>query len=236
MPASTAGRGVLAASARGCVCGVTTCGAACASIGTLASTCGAGASVAAASTIEGSPFDEPIVGQHSVWLPYGTYRVHVHQDGYVDHDEPVHAVDRAPITVHVTLQKPAPVEPTKPPAVEPTKAPPVEATKEPIPPPAPVHHHSRLPAIAATAGTVVLALVGGELYLHALDLNDQAGKTTDYTTYKSLRASTLDNKHYAWLAGGLAGVGAVASGFLWYRSMHVEVAPDHAVAMITGSF
>lgn len=181
----------------------------------------------AAATLDG--FDEPIVGQHSVWLPFGTYQLHVHQDGYVDHDEPVRATDRKPITVHVTLAKPAPVEPVQ---VKPA------VPEKPLPP-APVvitTHPSRIPAIAATAGTVVLAVAGGLFYLHALDLNDQAGKTNDYTVYKSLRASTLDNKHYAWIAGGLAGVGAIASALLWYRAVHVEVAPDHAVASIGGTF
>ncbi|MBV8760655.1 MAG: hypothetical protein JO257_25405 [Deltaproteobacteria bacterium] len=178
----------------------------------------------AAATIESSPFDEPIIGQHSVWLPFGTYRVHVHQDGYIDRDEPLHITDRTPITVHVQLEKVVikPVEPVK-------------AVPSPPPPPPPAHA-SRVPAIAATAGTVVLGIAGGLLYLHALDLNDQAGATHDYPTYKSLRASTLDYKHLSWVAGGLAGVGAVASGLLWYRSMHVEVAPDHAVAMISGTF
>ena len=179
----------------------------------------------AAATLDG--FDEPIVGQHSLWLPFGTYRVHVHQDGYVDRDEEVRAVDRTPITVHVTLAKPAPVEPPKSRPAEPVKQ---------VVPVVVERHRSRIPAIAATAGTVVVGAIGGLLYLHALDLNDQAGKTNDYTVYKSLRASTLDNKHYAWIAGGLAGVGAIASGLLWYRAVHVDVAPDHAVASIGGTF
>lgn len=184
----------------------------------------------AAATIEASPFDEPIIGQRSVWLPFGTYRVHVHQDGYIDHDEPLHVADRAPVTLHIQLAKPV-IEAPKPdkPVVKPV-----------VTPPAPVvtveHHPSRTPAIAATAGTVALGLLGGLAYLHALDLNDQAGATHDYTTYKSLRASTLDYKHLSWVAGGLAGVGAIASGLLWYRSMHVEVAPDHAIASIGGTF
>lgn len=187
----------------------------------------------AAATLEGSPFDEPIVGQRSVWLPFGTYRVHVHQDGYVDHDEPVRAVDRKPISVHVTLAKPAPVEPVH--VAPPPPAKPLPA--KPLPAPVVIEtHRSRIPAIAATAGTVVLGAVGGLLYLHALDLNDQAARTHDYSAYKSLRASTLDDKHYAWIAGGLAGVAAIASGLLWYRAVHVDVAPDHAVASIGGTF
>lgn len=188
----------------------------------------------AAATIEASPFDEPIIGQRSVWVPFGTYRVHVHQDGYVDHDEPLHVSDRAPVTLHIQLAKPA----VEPPKLEPPKPePPKPIAPPPVPAPAiTAHHPSRVPAIAATAGTLALGVLGGLAYLHALDLNDQAGATHDRATYNSLRASTLDYKHLSWVAGGLAGAGAIASGLLWYRSMHVEVAPDHAVAMIGGTF
>jgi len=188
----------------------------------------------AATTLADSPFDEPIVGQHSVWVPFGTYRVHVHQDGYVDHDEPLHATARTPITVHVTLEKQPALEPVKPPPPAPEGPKPLPA--EPVRTPVAAGRPSRVPAIATTAGTIALGALAGLAYLHALDLNDQAGKTHDLTTYKSLRASTLDYKHASWVAGGLAGVGAIASGLLWYRALHVEVAPDHAVAMISGTF
>ena len=188
----------------------------------------------AVTTLADSPFDEPIVGQHSVWVPFGTYRVRVHQDGYIDHDEPLHVTARTPITVHVTLVKQPALEPVKPPPLAPVKPQPLPAG--PVDAAAPAARPSRVPAIATTAGTLTLGALAGLAYLHALDLNDQAGKTHDLPTYRSLRASTLDYKHVSWIAGGLAGVGAIASGLLWYRTLHVEVAPDHAVAMIGGAF
>jgi hypothetical protein len=180
-------------------------------------------------TIENSPFDAPIVGQHSVWLPFGSYTVHVHQIGYDDRDESIHPSDRTPITLHIQLS----------PHEEPKRSPPPEPVHVA---PAPVHvtpatpSHSRVPAIAVTAGTVVLGVLAGISYAHALDLNDQAARTHDYTAYQDLRSSTLSYEHLSWAAAGLAGAGAVASGLLWYRGMHVEAAPDRVVAALGGTF
>ena len=176
----------------------------------------------ASATFDHGPIDEPIIGQQTVWLPFGTYRLHVHEDGYVDRDEPVRAADRTAITTRVTLERPVA---TKPPVhVD-------QVVPAPVPP-----RPSKLPAIAATAGTVVVGVLAGLAYFHASDLNDQAGRTQDYPTYKDLRASTLEYKHLAWLGGGLAAAGAVASALLWYRDVHVEAAPDRAVVVLARTF
>jgi len=179
----------------------------------------------ASATFDHGPIDEPIIGQQTVWLPFGTYRLHVHEDGYVDRDEPVHAADHTAITTRVTLERPQPI---KPPVHAERIAPPS------TPPPAP--GPSKIPAIAATAGTVVVGVLAGLAYFHASDLNDQAGKTQDYSTYRDLRASTLGYKHLAWLGGGFAAAGAVASTLLWYRGVHVEAAPDRAVVVLARTF
>lgn len=182
--------------------------------------------------IANGPIDEPIVGAHTVWLPFGNYRVHVHEDGYVDRDEPVSAADHTPITMPIKLA-PRAVEPPKPePPAPQSSAPPARVHSAPATPRA----RSRVPAIAATAGTVALGALAGVAYLHAVDLNDQADKTHDYTTYKSLRTSTLDYKHLSWAVGGLAGAGAIVSGLLWVRGFHVETAPDQITASIAGTF
>src|SRR5205085_8754017 len=134
------------------------------------------------------------------WLAVGHYRVLAHADGHVDQTVDVDASSREPRRVEINLV-PVPV-----------------ATPPPPTPSAPPPSRSKLPAIVTTAATAICAATSVAFYLHATHLNDQAAATTDYNSYKALRASTLDWKHASWVAGGAAGIGAIASALLWYRA------------------
>ena len=158
----------------------------------------------AVTTIQGSPFDEPFVGSRTAWLPFGTYTVSIHAEGYVDHEEVVHATDRTPVTVTARLDRPKLVVPPPPPP--PAISSPPRDYKLPIV----VSGATAAVAVFATASWIVASS-------HASTANDLA--TRFYRPPYDAEASDADTwKHVTWVTGGIALAGAAVSGYLWYRA------------------
>lgn len=178
----------------------------------------------------GVPFDEPIVGPRRVWFPFGTYQLVVHAEGYVDRTVALEAKGHAPMAQPITLER-EPVAPPPPPpdvdagsgagsgSAETTKpaVPPVEVV---VPPPArPVLvRRSRTPAIIASAATAGLGVAALGAWALARSRADDAGTQIDPTKYEAAVDSARTAQHLSWGTGIAAGVGALVSGYLWYRS------------------
>lgn len=187
--------------------------------------------------IEG--FDDPIVGARRVYVPFGTYRVVVHAEGHVDHVATLAASRREATKLAVALQRAPQAEPRP-------QEPPPPPRPEPIPPqrPAPAvpERASRVPAYVATATTLVLGGAGVALYLKARDEVDAAEAAIERPDFEDHRDAAKRYQRLSWAAGGLAGVAAIASGYLWYRatrsSTRVEATPTAggATLSIAGRF
>ena len=53
-------------------------------------------------------------------------------------------------------------------------------------------------------------------YAYASHEASVAGSATVQTDYDSAKSSALSYQHASWILGGVAGVGAIVSGVLWY--------------------
>jgi hypothetical protein len=183
-----------------------------------------------------SAFDaaDEIIGARLVWLPRGRHAIAVRADGYETQTVEVVVDDQAQQDVRVELVR-APVAPT-----EPTTEPP------PVGPPPAVHRRSRVPAIAATVATGAVAIGAGAAYLLARGKASDAGEPglTDAEYDDRVDAARRWQK-ISWGLAAAAGVGAIASGYLWYRATRppattVEIAPSGdgtgATLWLTGRF
>lgn len=191
----------------------------------------------AAVAIENSPFDEPLVGARRVYVPFGTYRVVVHAEGHTDHVATLDASRRDATKLAVALQVAPKLEAPRP------QQPPPPDPSPPRPPPMPKPRTaSRVPAYVATAGTLVLGAVGVVVYLKARDEVEAAEAAIERPDFEAHRDSAKRYQRLSWVAGGLAGVTAVASGYLWYRatrsSTRVEATAtaDGATVWLAGRF
>ncbi len=181
----------------------------------------------AATTIVGGPYDEPIVGSRTVWVPPGTYTVKVRATGFRDFSDQLQAAEHGSLAIRTKLE-PEPKIIVDDPHTSPAPPPPV-----PRPPP---DSPSAWPALATSIGAAAAGVLAAIAFAHANTENDLAAKTTDHRTYQDLRANTLTYEHISWFAGGLAGASAIASGFLWYRAWHVEPTQSGAVISLAGKF
>jgi hypothetical protein len=167
-----------------------------------------------------SPEDE-IVGAGLLWLPLGTHTITARADGHRDGTATVEVKDKTHQNVRVTLE-PAPAGGDGDGDGDGNGTGPVVATGP---------RRSKTPAIIATAGTLVFG--GGALYafLTARSKAEDAGAPMlsddeyDRRVDKARRWQKI-----SWALGGVAVVGAVASGYLWYKATRstttsVEVAP-----------
>jgi hypothetical protein len=193
---------------------------------------------ASLAVVGGVPYDEPFVGARRVWFPFGTYRVSVHAEGYTDQIIDVDARDRAARPVKITL---AP-EPAAGSASEGSagassaaagsaaagsaaegsaaEAAGSGSTAVPSPPAPPLvlAHRSRVPAIAASGATVALGATSIALWRLAISRANRAGTRSDPTLYEADVDSARSWQKTSWIAGGVAGVAALVSAYLWYRS------------------
>lgn len=179
----------------------------------------------------GVPFDEPIVGPRRVWFPFGTYQLVVHAEGYVDRTVALEAKGHAPIAQPIALER-EPVAPPPPPppdadagagsgsgSAEPTKPErPQVGIVVPPPRPSALVHRSRTPAIIASAATAGLGLAALGAWSLARSRAERAGTQLDPTKYDDDVGAAHTWQHVSWGTGIVAGVGALVSGYLWYRS------------------
>lgn len=196
----------------------------------------------------GTVFDEPIVGSRRVWFPFGSYKLTVHADGYVDRVVEVEAKDRKPIASSVALQRAPAVDPNATAgsaagadsgsaqgSAAGSGAGPGSAIVEP--PAAPVlAKRSLAPPIAATAVSFGLGGVALGFFLAARSSAQDAGEATTRTRYNELRDEARDHQHVSWAFAGGAAVAAVVSGVLWLRYTNpprVEVQASGSGAAVT---
>jgi hypothetical protein len=202
---------------------------------------------ATASFAVGTFYDEPFVGSRRVWFPYGVYILTFHAEGHVDKIVEIKADAHTPVAARVTLDR-APVEPR----------PPVESgtgsgsgsgsatvTPRPQDPPRPIIINpipkSRVPPIVATTATFFAAVAAVVLYTTAKNKANTAADAQTEPEWRDIADSVQLRERLAWGVGGLAVIGAVASGYLWYRATrgpdsHVEVTAtgDGATVSLTG--
>lgn len=166
----------------------------------------------AAFTVSAFSEGDTLVGARLVWLPFGHHTLHVTADGYRPFDVVLDVGTRDHRAIRPRLLRVATVvEPPPPPVIQPVRRTP-------------------RPALIASGATVAIGITAGALYLLARGAARDAGAADiDQPTYRDRVDTARAYQHASWVAAGLAGVGAVASGYLWYRALRapaaVEVAP-----------
>lgn len=185
----------------------------------------------------GGRADEPIVGARRAWVPFGDYALAIHAEGYSDRvvEGTAHGHDAIAIRAKLDpvatppVDHPPPVDHDHPPPVDRDRPPPIDHDRPPPPRPQTREvHGARGPAIALTAVTGVLGLGALGSYAFAVHRASQANGAMDRPSYDADVASARRWQHASWLAGGLAGASAIASGYLWWRASRttvVEITP-----------
>jgi hypothetical protein len=174
-----------------------------------------------------------IIGSQLVWLPLGTHTLVATAEGHVDRSENVEVKDRTPGKVAVVLAR-------KPIAVVTNH----DTGGGPDPVAVPENRRSRIPAVIATVATGAAAGGAIAVYLMARSRAKSAGEAgIPLPAYNQRVDDARRLQKISWGLAGLAGVGAVVSGYLWYRATRspatrVEVAPsgDGAAVWISGEF
>jgi hypothetical protein len=161
--------------------------------------------------------DASFVGSHLVWLPFGKHDLVFRAGDYIEQTLSITTENRDTMPIHIKLVK----RPTKQTVVK----------REP---------RSKIPAIAASAVTVVCILWAGFSYTAAHDRAEIAAKALDMTIYDKDK-DFIDGKNTQMaVAGGLAILGAAASGYLWFRALEpttkVEVTTTPTSAAVSFRF
>lgn len=180
--------------------------------------------------IDGNALEEPVVGSRRVWVPFGRYRLTVHAEGHVDRVIEIEAKDRTAIRASVALER-AKLVVTKP-LLQPEQP---DAVASPIVTPQP---RSKLVPVVATSATVGFAGGAVAAWLLARRKADDAGRANaeqDVGAYDAAADAAHRRQYIAWGLGGLAVVGGIASGYLWYRAS-IEVTTTTTTVSFATSF
>ncbi len=172
--------------------------------------------------------DVSFVGSRVVWLAFGTFHLKAHAEGYVDATDTIAISTPAPRTVTITLRRPVEVRVVGPaPASEPQSL--VQHSQRSKP--------SWIPAIALTATTAVAAGVAVFSSVKGRASADRAASALDSGAYEEDRSAIQRWNATLVVAGAVAGVAAIASGYAWYRALHVEpsveIRAERATATLT---
>lgn len=187
-------------------------------------------------SIDGNVYDEPVPASKKVWLPYGTYRLRIHAEGYIDLVVPFDLKNRNMFALSIVLKKAettTTVEPPKP--VKPVPPPPPHEQPEPI---VTAQPHSKLMPVIATSATVGFAGGAVVAWVLARGKANDAGKASDANNLEAYNAAAdgaRKRQYIAWGLGGVAVVGAVVSGYLWYHAS-VEVTPTSTTVAYVARF
>lgn len=179
--------------------------------------------------IDGNAHDEPVVGSRRVWLPFGHYKLTVHAEGHIDRAIEIDAKDRTPIRASVALER-AKLVVTRP-----------QLQPEPLDAVAPIvapQPRSKLVPVVATSATVGFAGGAVVAWLLARSKADDAGRANaeqDVGAYNAAAEAAHRRQYIAWGLGGLAVVGGIASGYLWYRAS-IEVTPTTSTVSFATTF
>lgn len=161
--------------------------------------------------------DEAFVGSRVVWLPFGTYHVRAHAEGYLDQTQTVAPDAPDPLTLTITLDR-----------VKPETAPPRrQIAKPPVAPRASSRHGIAVPVVfsVVTAATIALAIVARA---QAGTRAERAATALDPATFEADKhAANSWNTTFA-VGTGLAVVGAFATVVLWHRALATQPLELHA--------
>jgi len=174
----------------------------------------------------GVPFDEPIVGWRRVWFPAGHYTLVVHAEGFADQPTDLDLQGHAAATFRIVLQRAPVVEVPSGSDVGSAGSADAGSASEGsasttgsgsaaiVPtPPAILGHRWRTPAIA-TAITGVTAGLSVTFWAIARSRASSAGKQADPTLYGDDAHAAVAWQHASWVTAGVAGIGAIISGYL----------------------
>ncbi len=165
---------------------------------------------------------ETFVGSRVFWVPYGAHVVTVTAEGYIAQTRTIDAQTHTQRALRVELARPGadPVPPADP------VIPSVRSRTEPP---------SATPALVATAATGVLSVGALVTYLSARSLAKQVDPMASQTVYDDQAGKARSRQHLSWGLGAAAGVGAIVSGYLWYRrsTTTIEVAPASGGATVS---
>lgn len=177
--------------------------------------------------------DEAFVGSRVVWLPFGTYHVRAHAEGYVDKTLTVAPAGPEAMALTIALDR-VKLEPPAVTAQVATERP----IERPIAPIAPSRPGVALPIVASVVTAAALGV--------AIVARAQAGKTADRAA-TALDPATVDDDRSAtdrWnttfiVGTAVAVVGAVASVWVWHRALaasRVEVSSTGVSVGYTARF
>ncbi len=177
---------------------------------------------------------ETFVGARVFWVPFGSHVVTVVAEGHTSQTRTVDAQSHTPQAVRVELARAEPIvtPPDRPaaPALGPASL---------VPPSEPSVDRTRAPSLAppviATAATAALTVGAVVAYLTARSLAGDVDATAPQAVYDAQVEAARSRQHLSWGLGAAAGVGAVVSGYLWYRrsTTRVEVTPSSGGAMVS---
>lgn len=183
----------------------------------------------ATTTFASGAHDEPLVGSRQVWVPFGTYHLTIHAEGFTDRVLDINADNRERGEYSVKLEASAatPVTP------EPTPPTPLPVVPAPRP-----ERRSLVAPITASALSGVAAGVALGFYFAARSSAAEANKTdVTLAEYESHSDAASSRKYIAWGVGAGAGVAAIVAGVLWWRAYRspsrVEVSASAASASVS---
>lgn len=167
----------------------------------------------ATTTFASGVHDEPLVGSRQIWVPFGAYRVTIHAEGFTDRvlDITAENRDRADhgIKLEPSTSLPRPTEPRDNTRVG-----------DPLPPPPPpAAERSFVAPIIASAATGVAGGLALGFYLAARGSASEAGRAATNEMYTDAADDAEGRQRISWMIGGVAAVGAVTAGVLWYLAL-----------------
>lgn len=192
----------------------------------------------AATTLDGGVHDEAIVGSRRVWVPFGSYTLVVHAQGFVDEKQPIVADSAKPrsISVRLVAASSTTVSPRGGEGSA-TRADggsgqagselPGASSVRPAAPPAPAPPRRSLvaPIVASAASGAFGGLALG-FYLSARGTGADAERASSPDSYDALSDDARSQQRVSWVIGGVAGVAAIVAGVLWYRAMSTPAQVD----------
>jgi tetratricopeptide (TPR) repeat protein len=177
-------------------------------------------------TFASGPHDEALVGSRQVWVPFGTYRVTIHAEGFTDQVLEIDASTRTRGDFSVKLE----------PAVAQR---PIDTTKrEPLPPgpERPPEGPSFVAPIIASAAAGAFGGLALGFYLSARSNATKANETFDMNVYDERSDAARSRQTIAIVVGGVAGVTAIVAGVLWYRAATSKTRVEVSATASSASF
>jgi len=179
----------------------------------------------ATTTVDGGVHDEAIVGSRRIWVPYGSYSLVVHAEGFADQTQTVVADSATPRSISMKLLA-APSTTVESPTGDGSAnagsnagsaaTPPARGSASAPPAPAPARRSLVAPIVASAASGAFGGLALG-VYISARSTASKAESTTDASNYRALSDDARDRQHLSWIIGGFPGGPDLVAPVLWYR-------------------